>query len=78
MPVHGALHLNTGRKGVVISRDATLRYPNGLVTVWVVDPDAEPPTVSEKLVKTGLSFDGRVSIRRSESSRENVSLLFAV
>jgi membrane fusion protein (multidrug efflux system) len=63
MSVHGKLNLTTGRQGVVISRDAILRYPDGRVTVWVINPDSEPPTVSEKRVTTGHSFDGLITIR---------------
>jgi RND family efflux transporter MFP subunit len=63
MSVHGKLKLSTGRQGVVISRDALLRYPDGRVTVWVIDPDSEPPTVSERHVSTGHSFDGLITIR---------------
>lgn len=63
MSVHGQLRLTTGREGVVVSRDAILRYPDGRVTVWVVEPDSEPATVSEKRVTTGHSFDGLVTIR---------------
>jgi len=63
MSVHGKLKLTTGRQGVVISRDAILRYPDGRVTVWVVNSDSEPPTVAEKRVTTGHSFDGLITIR---------------
>ena len=62
MSAHGKLNLATGRRGVVISRDAILRYPDGRVTVWVINPDIEPPTVSEKRVVTGHSFNGLVTI----------------
>ena len=62
MSVHGKLNLSTGRRGVVISRDAILRYPDGRVTVWVINPDSDPPTVSEKHVTTGHSFDGLITI----------------
>ena len=62
MSVHGKLNLTTGRQGVVISRDAILHYPDGRVTVWVIKPDSEPPTVSEKRVTTGQSFDGLITI----------------
>ena len=55
--------MSTGRQGVVISRDAILRYPDGRVTVWVVSPDNQPPSVSEKRVVTGHSFDGLITIR---------------
>jgi membrane fusion protein (multidrug efflux system) len=63
MSVHGKLNLTTGRRGVVISRDAILRYPDGRVTVWVINPDIEPPTVSEKRVITGHGFNGLITIR---------------
>jgi RND family efflux transporter MFP subunit len=63
MSVHGKLGLTTGREGVVVSRDAILRYPDGRVTVWVIDPGSEPPTVTEKRVTTGLGFDGLITIR---------------
>jgi RND family efflux transporter MFP subunit len=63
MSVHGKLNLTTGRQGVVISRDAILRYPDGRVTVWVIEPDSEPPTAVEKRVTTGHSFDGLITIR---------------
>jgi RND family efflux transporter MFP subunit len=63
MSVHGKLGLTTGRQGVVVSRDAILRYPDGRVTVWVIEPGSEPPTVTEKRVTTGHSFDGLITIR---------------
>ena len=63
MSVHGKLNLTTGRQGVVISRDAILRYPDGRVTVWVINPGSEPPTVAEKRVTTGHGFDGLITIR---------------
>ena len=63
MSVHGKLNLTTGRQGVVISRDAILRYPDGRVTVWVINANSDPPTVSEKRVSTGHSFDGLITIR---------------
>jgi membrane fusion protein (multidrug efflux system) len=62
MSVHGKLNLSTGRRDVVISRDAILRYPDGRVTVWVINPDSEPPTVSEKRVITGDGFKGLIPI----------------
>jgi len=62
MSVHGKLNLSTGRRGVVISRDAILRYPDGRVTVWVINPDSEPPTVYEKRVVTGDGFNGLIQI----------------
>jgi RND family efflux transporter MFP subunit len=63
MSVHGKLNLDTGSDGVVISRDAILRYPDGRVTVWVIEPGSEPPVVTEKRVVTGKGFKGLVPVR---------------
>jgi RND family efflux transporter MFP subunit len=62
MSASGLLRLASATDGVVVSRDALLRHPDGRVTVWVVENDAEPVTVSERLVQTGLAFDGRVVV----------------
>ena len=62
MSASGLLRLASATDGVVVSRDALLRHPDGRVTVWVVESDAEPVTVSERLVQTGLAFDGRVVV----------------
>lgn len=61
MSAHGQLQLDTGQEGLVVSRDALLRYPDGRVTVWTV-AQSEQPTVTEKQVKTGLGFNGRIAI----------------
>lgn len=63
MSVHGTLALSSGKTGVVVSRDALLRYPDGRVTVWTVKQDGNVATVSEQLVKVGHSFNGQVSIK---------------
>ena len=62
MSASGFLRLSTGTEAVVVSRDALLRHPDGRVTVWVVEPDGEEVKVSERLVQTGLAFDGRVVV----------------
>ncbi len=62
MSVHGLLHLNTKKQGIVVNRDALLRYPDGRVTVWVVTQNEQSSTVSEQIVKVGHSFNGQVSI----------------
>ena len=48
--------------GVVVRRDALIRYPDGRVIVWVVEQDGESSKVSERQVKTGEGFEGMVSI----------------
>jgi multidrug efflux pump subunit AcrA (membrane-fusion protein) len=62
MSASGVLRLQTGHKEVVVPRDALMRYPDGRVTVWVVNDNGGKPTVSEHRVTTGLSFSGRVAI----------------
>ncbi len=56
------LQLETGRNGVVIPRDAVLRFADGRVVVWVVDQAAGLTEVEERRVDTGRMFDGKVEI----------------
>ncbi len=63
MSAHAVLNLETGRRAVVVARDALIRYPDGRVTVWVVNDSDGTPTVTQRLVETGLTFGGRVEIR---------------
>ena len=58
------MRIPTGREGVVVPRDATLRYPDGRVSVWTVDVEADNPVVTEHQVRTGLAFDGLIEIRQ--------------
>jgi RND family efflux transporter MFP subunit len=62
MSARGKLNIDTGRSGVTVSRDAILRFPDGRVTVWVVDPGGDLPIVREQLVRTGSEFNGVVEI----------------
>ncbi len=63
MSARGALYIDTERSGVVVSRDALLRYPDGREVVWVVDRSGELPTVDQRQVVTGLQFDGLIEIQ---------------
>jgi len=62
MSARGKLNIDTGRSGVTVPRDAILRFPDGRVTVWVVDPGGDLPVVREQIVQTGSEFDGAVEI----------------
>lgn len=62
MSAQGILKLNTGAVGVIVSRDAIVRYRDGRVTVWVVYTEGEIPKVKEQAVEIGHSYDGKVSI----------------
>jgi membrane fusion protein (multidrug efflux system) len=63
MSASAAFSLDTGRSGIAVSRDAILRFPDGRVTVWIVDSRDGLPVVREQIVSTGLEFDGFVEIR---------------
>ncbi|MBT8092043.1 MAG: efflux RND transporter periplasmic adaptor subunit [Gammaproteobacteria bacterium] len=62
MSARGKLNIDAGRRGVAVSRDAILRFPDGRVTVWVVDTGGELPVVREQVVRTGFEFEGVVEI----------------
>jgi len=62
MSASGVLRLDSGERGVVVPRDAIIRYPDGRVTVWIADAGGEQARVRELRVQTGLSFGGRVAI----------------
>ncbi|TXS91697.1 efflux RND transporter periplasmic adaptor subunit [Parahaliea aestuarii] len=74
MSVSAVLQMPTGRNGLVVPRDATLRYPDGRTVVWTIQRDGDGPTVTENLVQTGLQFDGLVEIRSGLSGDELVVL----
>lgn len=70
MSANGILRLDTGKESIVVSRDAILRHPDGRTTVWIVNQNKK---VSERLVKTGLSFNGNVVIK--EGIKNNVMIV---
>lgn len=63
MSAQAALRIDAHRSGVVVPRDALLRYTDGRMTVWTVDESGPAPTVNEHRVETGVEFDGLVEIR---------------
>ena len=62
MSASGLLRLTTESQGLIVSRDAVLRYPDGRITVWVVKKHGDNMIVTERRVKIGSSFNNRVSI----------------
>lgn len=62
MSAQGTLQLNTGNVGVVVSRDAIIRYRDGRITVWVVKQQSDTAVVEERRVKLGHGFDGKVTV----------------
>lgn len=75
MSVSGRLEVGSGRQGVVVSRDAILRYPDGRITLWVVQGEDEARRVSERQVKLGHAFDGKVEVREGLAAGETVVVL---
>ncbi|NNC78512.1 MAG: efflux RND transporter periplasmic adaptor subunit, partial [Woeseiaceae bacterium] len=72
MSARGKLNIDVGRSGVTVSRDAILRFPDGRVTVWVVNTAADPRVVREQTVSTGFEFNGVVEIVEGLSDGEVV------
>ncbi|MDZ7754562.1 MAG: efflux RND transporter periplasmic adaptor subunit [Gammaproteobacteria bacterium] len=72
MSVRGILRLETGRRGVVVPRDALLRYPDGRVSVWVVERSATTPRAREHQIRLGLAFGDEVEIRDGLASGATV------
>lgn len=72
MSVNGLLQLSADRHGIVVSRDAVLRYPDGRVTVWVVREQEDGLRVVERRVTTGHGFDGQVEIREGIKAGDTV------
>ncbi|MCK9505122.1 MAG: efflux RND transporter periplasmic adaptor subunit [Porticoccaceae bacterium] len=62
MSARATLIIASGRNGLVVPRDALLRYPDGRVVVWTVRKSKEGLTAQEKRVVTGEAFDGLVEI----------------
>ena len=62
MSARGKINVDAGRSSVAVSRDAILRFPDGRMTVWVVDSSGELPVVHERVVRAGFEFDGVVEI----------------
>jgi len=62
MSARATLRIETGRRGVVVPRDALIRHPDGRVVVWVAEGDGAIRTVRERVVRTGLAFGDSVAL----------------
>jgi len=63
MSARVTVNLDIGKRDLVVSRDALIRYPDGRITVWVVEGDGETMSVTERRIEIGLAFDGMVQVR---------------
>lgn len=62
MSARATLRIETGRRGLVVPRDALIRYPDGRVVVWVAEGEGPTRTVREQRVQTGLAFGESVAV----------------
>lgn len=62
MSARAVLRIDTGRTGVVVPRDALIRYPDGRITVWIAEGEGATRTVTEQRIETGLQFGERVAV----------------
>ena len=72
MSARVSVRLATGQHGIVVSRDALVRYPDGRIAVWVLESNGRKNHVKERRVEIGLSFDGLVQIRSGLKEGERV------
>ena len=63
MSARAEIRLPTGQRGITVPRDAVLRYADGRQIVWVVETESGSTVAADRLVETGLAFDGEVEIR---------------
>ncbi|MEM1403394.1 MAG: efflux RND transporter periplasmic adaptor subunit [Pseudomonadota bacterium] len=62
MSANASLALDSGYSRVTVPRDAILRFADGRSIAWVVSTVDGINRADERLVQTGLSFEGRVEI----------------
>ena len=62
--VRANLQLKSSGSGVVVSRDAVLRYSDGRAVIWVVEESQDGLVAQERVVQTGIQFQGQFEITR--------------
>jgi RND family efflux transporter MFP subunit len=72
MSVSAIVRIGTARAAEVIPRDALIRYPDGRTTVWIAGNVDERYSVQERLLQTGLSFDGVIEVLQGLEAGERV------
>jgi multidrug efflux pump subunit AcrA (membrane-fusion protein) len=72
MSASAILNLSGGSRGVVINRDALIRYPDGRITIWVVTEEGGQDKVQERRVEIGNGFEGKIAITKGVSAGSRV------
>ena len=70
--VSARLRVPIGRTGLVVPRDALLRYPDGRTVAWIVEVQGETLKARDVVVTTGLQFDGGTEILDGLSTGDRV------
>ncbi|MCB1743757.1 MAG: efflux RND transporter periplasmic adaptor subunit [Gammaproteobacteria bacterium] len=63
MSARATLRIGVGREGIVVPRDALVRYPDGRTVVWVASGDGTRRRVEERIVRIGITSAEQVEIR---------------
>lgn len=66
------INIKTSGRDIVVSRDALIRYPDGRVTVWVLEKKGKAALVRERRVEIGLAFDGVIQVTSGLKEGEQV------
>lgn len=72
MSARAILKLDAGQEGIVVSRDALIRHPDGRVTIWVFKGDDRQPSVEERRVELGSAHDGVVHVLSGLKDNERI------
>ena len=63
MSGRATVRIGTGRQGIVVPRDALIRYPDGRTVVWIATGEGERRRVQERRIRTGLATARSVEVR---------------
>ena len=72
MSARAEMRLAQGREGIVVPRDALIRYPDGRTTVWVSVEEDGRTMVEERQVTLGQSFEGKIHIEDGLTTGDEV------
>jgi RND family efflux transporter MFP subunit len=72
LSVQAKLQIASGRRGLVVPKDALLRYPDGRIMLWTVTDQNGKLIVEQQPVITGLALDNQIEIRSGLSADDRV------
>lgn len=72
MSAQALFRIETGRRGLVIPRDALVRQPDGSSSVWIVNEGDNPHRVSQRQVQLGRTLSAGIEIREGLKAGQRV------